>query len=420
MAHFAVLCPEVWGHFNPTTTLIAELKRRGHEVTWIVSPDGVDRVRERGVKWVTMGEDRIPLGTLDAKLAELGSLSGIPAVKCSIRIFREATEVILDEAPDLIRSCGASALIADEICFAARTISDMLEIPWITLCNALPLHPDPALSPVAPFLKHRTGPMARIRNRIAYRVGGTFLGPVHRVINKVRRHHGLGKYDFVYQNVSDLATIAQIPREFDYPRINQPKWFHYVGGLHNDQHRAAVEFPYERLDGRALVYASLGTQQNRVLAVYKAIAKACSDLPVQLVISMGGGVNAEDLGDLDGDPIVVKFAPQLELLKRARLVVTHAGLNTTIESIACGTPMLAIPITNDQPPIAARIAWKGCGEVVPFARANASRISKKLKSILEDDSYVENTRKLAQANRDAGGAEAAADIVERAIGANAQ
>jgi zeaxanthin glucosyltransferase len=48
----------------------------------------------------------------------------------------------------------------------------------------------------------------------------------------------------------------------------------------------------------------------------------------------------------------------LELLKRATVCITHAGLNTVLESLAQGVPQLAIPITYDQPGVAARIAHK--------------------------------------------------------------
>jgi UDP:flavonoid glycosyltransferase YjiC (YdhE family) len=36
-----------------------------------------------------------------------------------------------------------------------------------------------------------------------------------------------------------------------------------------------------------------------------------------------------------------------KLLKRAALCITHAGLNTTLESLAHGVPMVAIPIAYD-------------------------------------------------------------------------
>lgn len=67
----------------------------------------------------------------------------------------------------------------------------------------------------------------------------------------------------------------------------------------------------------------------------------------------------------------MKSAPQLELLKRASVCITHAGFNTVIESLANGVPQVAIPITHDQPGVAARIADKKTGV---FAGNGAERI----------------------------------------------
>ena len=76
----------------------------------------------------------------------------------------------------------------------------------------------------------------------------------------------------------------------------------------------------------------MGTLQNRLGHVFHAIAEACRGLDTDLVISLGGGSEPERLGKLPGDPIVVGFAPQLELLARARLTITHAGMNTALET----------------------------------------------------------------------------------------
>src|SRR2546422_7887921 len=84
--------------------------------------------------------------------------------------------------------------------------------------------------------------------------------------------------------------------------------------------------------------------------------------------------------ELAGEPIVVEFAPQLELLKRAALCITHAGLNTALECLSNGVPMVAIPITNDQPGVAARIEWTGTGEMVSVIGIATDRKSTRLNS----------------------------------------
>src|SRR5690348_16256386 len=99
MAHFAVLCPEPSGHFNPMTTLLAELQRRGHEVTWIGSVDGAQRASQCGLRAIAVGRERFPPGSLDRILAEIGQLSGWAAARKTLDRYREAMEVVLEEAP---------------------------------------------------------------------------------------------------------------------------------------------------------------------------------------------------------------------------------------------------------------------------------------------------------------------------------
>jgi len=169
------------------------------------------------------------------------------------------------------------------------------------------------------------------------------------------------------------------------------------------------------LTGQLLIYASMGTLQNRLLWVFQMIAEACMGLDAQLVISLGGGNSSDFLPEFPGNPLVVGYAPQLELLQKATLVITHAGMNTTLESLTNGVPMVAIPVTNDQPGVAARIARAGAGEVVPLGKVSVKRLQKAIKQVLTDDSYKKNALMLQEAIRRAGGVSRAADIIEQVV-----
>jgi flavin-dependent dehydrogenase len=96
----------------------------------------------------------------------------------------------------------------------------------------------------------------------------------------------------------------------------------------------------------------------------------------------------------------------LELLKRATVCITHAGLNTVLESLAQGVPQLAIPITYDQPGVAARIAHKKTGVVTSLAELTADHLAGLLREVLNEPSYRANARKvqkaIAEANVGAG------------------
>jgi zeaxanthin glucosyltransferase len=134
-----------------------------------------------------------------------------------------------------------------------------------------------------------------------------------------------------------------------------PRWMlgmpcrHYAGPFHDNEGREPVPFPWEKLTGKPLIYASMGTLVNGLNNVYGAILEAVGEFPeMQVVLSVGKNFNPGDLGPVPSNTIVVRIAPQIELLKRAALCITHAGLNTTLEALAQGVPMVAIPIGYDQ------------------------------------------------------------------------
>jgi len=169
------------------------------------------------------------------------------------------------------------------------------------------------------------------------------------------------------------------------------------------------------LTGQRLIYASLGTLQNRKWEIFQTIAEACLGNDAQIVISLGNP-NIQDFAlDLPGSPLVVPYAPHQQLIEKAALVITHAGMNTTLAALSSGVPLVAIPITNEQPGIASRIARTGAGEVVPLKRLNVSRLRDVIRLVLAKDSYKQNALRLQNTIRHAGGVTRAADIIEEAV-----
>jgi MGT family glycosyltransferase len=235
------------------------------------------------------------------------------------------------------------------------------------------------------------------------------------VINQYRQEWKLPAQFSPNDRYSKLAQISQQPAELEFPRENLPNCFHFTGPYHSPVGRDVPDFPYEKLTGQPLIYASMGTIQNRLIGVFQEIAQACFGLDAQLVISLGGSAKPESLPALAGSPLVVEYAPQLELLQKATLTITHSGMNTTLESLTNGVPMVAIPIANDQPGVAARIVWAGCGEAVPLKSVNVPRLRTAIQKVLTQDSYKKNALRLQEAIKQAGGVSRAIDIVEQAV-----
>ena len=119
--------------------------------------------------------------------------------------------------------------------------------------------------------------------------------------------------------------------------------------------------------------------------------------------------------DLTGSPLVVDYAPQLDLIRRAALVITHAGMNTAMETLSQGVPLVAIPVTNDQPGVAARVKWTGTGEMVPLSKLDTARLTAATVRVFGDESYRNAAERIQRAIHAAGGPTRAAEICEQAI-----
>src|SRR5258706_10034171 len=177
-----------------------------------------------------------------------------------------------------------------------------------------------------------------------------------------------------------------MPPEFDFPRHQLARCFHYVGPMRGAAPKP-VAFPWDRLDGRPVIYVSLGTLQNSRERLFRSFAEACRGLDLQLVISHGGGLRPDQITSFPGNPLVVSYAPQSELLSRAALTITHAGLNTVLDSLANGVPLVTVPITYEQPAIARRVESCGAGRSLSLQRLNPGRLRDTVREVLSQPQY---------------------------------
>jgi MGT family glycosyltransferase len=392
-----------------------ELKRRGHRVTLLGILDTQAQTLAAGLEFLAIGETDFPQGVTRDLFTQLGTLSGVKALRYTVNWIANLAETYLRDAPDIIRRAGIEALLVDQASSAGGSIAQHVGIPFVTVCSAVVLNREIAVPPFNTAWTYDPSWWGMLRNRCGYKLLTQATKPIRKVINSYRRQWLLPPSYSPNDDYSQLAQISQQPAELEFPRQQLPQCFHFTGPYHYSGSRPSVPFPYEQLTGQPLIYASLGTIQNRLLWVFRMIAEACKEFDEQLVISLGGGHGPGSLPDLPGKPIVVGYAPQLELLQKATLTISHAGMNTTLESLANGVPIVAIPISNDQPGVAARIAWTGAGTMVPLGQVRVERLRKVIKQVLTEDSYKQNAVRLQEAIRRAGGVSRAADIIEQAV-----
>jgi MGT family glycosyltransferase len=321
----------------------------------------------------------------------------------------------------MVQANGVDALVLDTGQRYAELGAMQLGMPYVHVSNSLHLD----FSGYTPLClygwPHETTPAALARNREG-------VAKVVRLLQSsnasIRAHVEKAGLRIDWENpsytLSPLAAITQVPRAFDFESSHWPPQFHHTGPFHDGKGRENVDFPWKRLTGEPLIYASMGTILNGRLDVFRTIVAALAKHnDLQLVLSVGDQVAPEQIGPVPSNAIIVKRAPQLELLKQTSVCITHAGLNTVLESLSQGVPQVAIPVSLDQPGVAARIAEKKTGLFMPVKDLTVSRVSLLLDQVLKDSTYRDNARHYQKVIAEINGVSKAADLVEQSLGAAA-
>jgi zeaxanthin glucosyltransferase len=405
------------GHLYPMATLAKTLQSRGHEVVFIGVPDAGAIVREAGVDFVSYCETEYPLGSIPKAYAPAGKMHGLDVTSYTCqRIVPGFTEAAFRHLPETLRALQVDLLVIDTIHFLIELVPMSMDIPYIQVWSVVHLDLSGSTPPSLFDWPHAATQAAQARNlQASYDLMGLLFPPVMEVAMRYATEHGMQiDWKDPSATVSKLAVLSQLPEAFDFPGTPWPPQHHYTGPFHDVTARSSIAFPWERVDERPLIYASMGTLLNGSVHTYKTILAAAANFPeAQFAVSVGSAIRIEELGEIPGNVIAVNKAPQLELLRRATLCITHAGLNTVLESLAQGVPMVALPVGYDQPGTAARIAHHGVGDFVHVDdELTAEGLTSLIRIVLQTPSYREKAREFQKIIADTNGLDLAADLIE--------
>jgi zeaxanthin glucosyltransferase len=414
MIHFGLICPPGVSHITGLTGIARELCRRGHRATLFHILDFENVARQEGVEFFPLGTHVFPKGALEHFAQQLSHAHGLKLLLLGRESELRSISMYLDEAPDALSKSGVTALLVDQFEAPGSTIAERLGLPFVTICNAVSLNPDPALPPPIVSWNPASSRAEQHRMRIAWSLLELVLTPMRHRINRYRKSWGLKSLNGLHDTASPILQLAQQTEEFDFPRQSRPSQFRYIGLIRREG-SSHLPFPFDRLDGRPLVYGSLGTLRSDTDGMFHVLAQACSDLDLQLVITLGGKDDLSKYSELPGAPIVVKNAPQLKVLERAAITFCHGGNNTVLESLAAGVPVIAVPLNGDQYGVAARLQYSGAGERIMLKELNALHLRDVLRKILSQPSYTERARAMQASLQRAGGERRAADLIEEKL-----
>ena len=414
----AFVCMPIIGHLNPMIALARKLQARGHEILFVSLSDTKQVIQTAGLTFAAIGEQAYPHGSMAPFIERFARSLGLEPVQYWIAEFvPRLTKAALEELPRIAEEQALDAFALDITFYYIELVALQLHKPYLHVWNPLPFDGSGTTPPYMFDLPYDPSPAGRARNLEALGSIRVFGGPRQEIAHAYAQSAGL-EIDWTKPDAtaSDLLILSQTPREFDLPGIPRPPQFRYTGPFHDDSGRKPVPFAWEKLTGAPLIYASLGTLVNGLEHIHRTIIDVARKLSeMQMVFSTGGNVRPGDLGPMPANVLAVQSAPQLELLKRAQLCITHAGLNTTLEALTCGVPLLAIPITFDQPGVALRIAHHGVGEVLRLHELSSDALATPALRILDTPAYRTRARHFQQIIDQTEGLDLAANLVESSL-----
>lgn len=312
-----------FGHVNPTLKLAGSLKRANHRVGYLGLADFEDHVRSQGLEYFPVFENRYPKGALGARAAEKGQgrLDFIveDARQANQEIYSHPFKWIEAEFEKMIRDVGPDLLIVDVLIGgiaykAATEFGIRSALLSVTLLEGPMLGVPPAQDP------------ERLK----------------------------------------LPLLVLCPKEFDVPGVrNRPTRFCIEASI--DLNRQEVHpFPWHALDAaKPLIYCSLGSEPHlydHSTELFRSVIQAIGQKPEwQLAIGLGHYLDEASFGPIPDNVLLVKWAPQMQILQRTSIMITHGGLGSVKECIFCGVPMIVFPCRWDQPFNAARVVAHGLG-----------------------------------------------------------
>ncbi len=253
--------------------------------------------------------------------------------------FRWRAEVALQLLPPALDELKVDGVVIDHTIVAAGSVAERLGLPFVTVCSATLWHQEEAVPPPYTHLPYAEDRRALWRNRWGYAGWHWFMQPT------LRASIGAGRRGIFPLSGASTIRFRRWPKSRSYvPNLIFPAASFRTFSITSDRWPATARslpmsnFRWDWLDGRPLIFASLGSMANaRELPVLRKIMAACAGLDAQLVFSMGKWNDQkaslrERLGPVPENVLVVDFAPQLALLEKARLLITHAGLNSVLEA----------------------------------------------------------------------------------------
>ncbi len=238
-----------------------------------------------------------------------------------------------------------------------------------------------------------------------------YLSPAKQVIDALKtllpeekkKLIGLLPGQDINKGIVELNRIPELiacPAELEFPDRPLVMNATYIGGgIRSAARQERSRFQYLS-EHRKIVYLNLGSQTQLfidearlvMVAVYNYFLR--SDGNEWCLIMALGDVDLE-LQSVEGKIEIMKWAPQLDILAVASVMITHGGLGTIRECIANEVPMIVIPMIYDQFENAGRVVVHGLGKKILREELSAATIDAALRDVVGDSQVKSNLARMS-------------------------
>jgi MGT family glycosyltransferase len=383
------------GHINPTLPVIAELVRRGERAFYFATEPFRDKIEQAGAVFRSFGDHSL----FERNLAHGGILGGMSGLM-------ESAEAVLPALIQQVEHDAPDYLLVEAHALWGNLLVQILELPAITLCSMFAMN-DKLIS------------VERLAAHLYASAESTCEGLLELnryfgIARRVDRRYGTrspGVIDYL-GNAQEL-NIVFTSRGFQIGAEAFGANYRFVGptsGIRMEGAGAASDFDLSALHAPVILIA-MGTMYNEEIALYKACFEAFEDSPWQIVMSVGHRIDLLALGAIPANFLVLRYVPQLDVLARSALFITHGGINSAHEAMLCGVPMVVLPAAADHFVVAGQVEAVGAGVMLDRKQASAQLLRKRAERVLHDPIFREHSAKMGEALRASGGASSAADEI---------
>lgn len=388
-SHIAFFNFPAYGHLNPTLGVVEELVRRGHRVTCTVTDHFAPAVEAAGAEAVRYES---VFGDFYTSPFTQEALSGE-----GLRTLTEATSLV-EQVGGFYDANKPDVILHDFMAWGARFYAAPRGIPVIRMFPSYAVNEEFNIQAKFPVAELSDPKMMEMIEKLA-----ALLPTVG--------FEGVDPMTFFMQ--PERKGIVFLPRDFHYEGDTFDERFVFAGPCLGD--RSKFQGSWVPADDRKVVLVSLGTAATGWPEFFRTAVSALGGGDWRVVLVTGDHIAAAELGEVPDNVEVHRSVPQLDVLSKASLFVTHGGMNSVMEALYHGVPMVVIPQMNEQRANALRVAELGMGTHLVREEVTAESLSAAVAEVAGDTAVTERVARFGEAVRAVDGASVAADAVESFI-----